>query len=172
MEIFQQATKLSLRFRGAGGWIEVYCAITWVGQHNSIRFRTKFYPGGHDRRGRLDCPQIFLYCFHKVARIVCALFCAIGAIIWKPGLRKPQQAMMQNTFATLQLGRFMLDFERSWQGSLFKILAFKKGPCHGDTFAVNLSAPSRMLGNQSPWERGCGQSSLHWSNYWRHEDSR
>ena len=45
------------------------------------------FPGDHDDRcGRLDRPQIFPYCFHKIAGIACALFRAIGAIIWKPGL--------------------------------------------------------------------------------------
>ena len=41
--------------------------------------------GNHDRRGCLDRPQIFPFCFHKIARIACAPFRAIGAIIWKPG---------------------------------------------------------------------------------------
>ena len=39
-----------------------------------------FYPGDHDRRGRLDSPQIFFHCFHRIARIACALFRAIKAI--------------------------------------------------------------------------------------------
>ena len=39
-----------------------------------------FYPGDHARRGRLDRPQIFPHCFHKIAQIACELFLAKGAI--------------------------------------------------------------------------------------------
>ena len=43
--------------------------------------------GDHDRRGRVDRPHNFPHRFYKIARIACALFRAMGAIIWKPGLR-------------------------------------------------------------------------------------
>lgn len=41
--------------------------------------RTMFYPGDNDRRCRLDRPQIFPHCFHKIAQIACELFLAKGA---------------------------------------------------------------------------------------------
>ena len=37
------------------------------------------YPGDHARRGRLDGPQIFPHCFHKIAQIACELFLVNGA---------------------------------------------------------------------------------------------
>ena len=36
--------------------------------------RPMFYPGDHDSCARLGRSQIFLCCFHKIARIACALF--------------------------------------------------------------------------------------------------
>ena len=96
----------------------------YIARSLSIRYRTKFYPRGYDRRGRLDCSQIFLYFFHKSPGSSVHCFVRSGRLYGN-------QAEGNHN----RLGQFMLDFEHSWQGSLFKILEMK---VHGNEFVVNL----------------------------------
>ena len=96
----------------------------YIARSLSIRYRTKFYPRGYDRRGRLDCSQIFLYFFHKSPGSSVHCFVRSGRLYGN-------QAEGNHN----RLGQFMLDFERSWQGSLFKILEMK---VHGNEVVVNL----------------------------------
>ena len=62
--------------------------------------RTMFYPGDNDRRGRLDRPQIFPHCFHKIAQIACELFLA-------KGLTGQSRIIMENRLGAVKVQFFV-----------------------------------------------------------------